>query len=118
MKLKDISEWQSQEIRKIMVQSDVCEVPLKLVVRKFVPIPTKDSLHRSWVDYKRGIKKFKKTTPYAIVNMRNAVYDMREYVRDNVFNCMDFFLLGSDKWVKETYEFARRHMQRVEVRSI
>lgn len=115
MKLKDISDWESPELRTILVQSDVCETPLKLVVRKFIPIPTKDSIHRSWVDHRKGIKKFKITTPYAIVNMRNAVQDMREYVAANVFNCMEYFLRGSDQLIKETYEFARKYMQRVEV---
>ncbi|KAK3899539.1 hypothetical protein C8A05DRAFT_36833, partial [Staphylotrichum tortipilum] len=61
------------------IQSDVCEVPLKLVVRRFTPIPHKDSIHRSWVDHKTGVKKFKPTTPYAIVNMKNAVWEMRAY---------------------------------------
>jgi hypothetical protein len=116
MKLKDISDWESPNLRTIHVQSDVCEVALKLVVRKFVPIPHKDSIHRSWVDHRNGgIKKFKETTPYAIVNMKNAVQDMREYVSANVFKCMDFFLRGSDQLVKETYEFMRKYMQRVEV---
>ncbi|KXX82675.1 Cutinase transcription factor 1 beta [Madurella mycetomatis] len=114
MRLKDISEWASPRLRTILVQSDICEVPLKLVVREFVPIPHKDEMRRSWMDYRKGIKKFKKTTPYAIVNMRNAVEDMREYVTTNVFKCMDFFLRGSDVLVKETYKFARKHMQQVE----
>jgi hypothetical protein len=39
---------------------------------------------------------------------------MREYVSANVFKCMDYFLRGSDQLVKETYEYARKHMQRVE----
>jgi hypothetical protein len=115
MKLKDISDWASPQLRTILVQSDICEVPLKVVVREFVPIPHKDEMHRSWMDHKRGIKKFKKTTPYAIANMRNAVEDMREYVTANIFKCVDFFLQGSDTLVKETYQFARKHMQRVEV---
>jgi hypothetical protein len=115
MKLKDITEWESNNLRTIQVQSDVCEAPLKLVVRKFIPIPHQDSIHRSWVDYRTGVKKFKRTTPYAIVNMKNAVKDMREYVQENIFKCMDYFLRGSDQLVKETYEFARKHMQRVEV---
>lgn len=118
MKLRDISEWVSPRLRTILVQSDICEVPLKLVVREFVPIPHKDEMRRSWMDYRKGIKKFKRTTPYAIVNMRNAVEDMREYVTTNVFKCMNFFLRGSDMLVKETYDFARKHMQRVEVSPI
>lgn len=114
MKLKDISEWDSPNLRTVLVKSDICEVPLKLIVRRFIPIPHKDSIHRSWVDHRTGVKKFKKTTPYAVVNMKNAVQDMREYVTANVFKCMDYFLRGSDQWVKDTYEFARKHMQRVE----
>ncbi|KAH6627534.1 hypothetical protein F5144DRAFT_652459 [Chaetomium tenue] len=78
MKLKDITEWESPNLRTVLVKSDVCEVPLKLVVRRFVPIPHKDSVHRSWVDHRNGVKKFKKTTPYAVVNMKNAVQDMRD----------------------------------------
>lgn len=49
------------------------------------PQPVKDSIHRSWVDC-TGVKKFKRTTLYAIVNMKNAVKDMRKYVGANVFN--------------------------------
>jgi hypothetical protein len=114
MKLKDISEWESPTLRTVLVKSDICPVPLKLVVRKFVPIPHKDLIHRSWVDHRSGVKKFKETTPYAVVNMKNAVHDMREYVTANVFKCMDYFLRGSDQLVKDTYEFARKYMQRVE----
>jgi len=115
MKLKDISDWESPNLRTVLIQSDVCEVPLKLVVRRFTPIPHKDSIHRSWVDRKTGVRKFKPTTPYAVVNMMNAVREMRAYVTTNVFKCMDYFLRGSDQLVKETYGFARRYMQRVEV---
>jgi len=114
MKLKDITEWQSSDLRTVLVKSDVCEVPLRLVARKFFPIPRKDSIHRSWVDPRSGVKKFKETTPYAIVNMKNAVHDMKEYIATNVWKCMDHFLNGSDQLVKETYGFARKYMQRVE----
>jgi hypothetical protein len=115
MKLKDIDTWASPEVRIISVESDVCPVPLQLTVRKFVPVPGKDSMHRSWMDHKKGIKKTKETTPYAIVDMQKAALDMREYVTANVFSCMEYFLKGSDKLVKDTYEFARKHMQRTDV---
>jgi len=115
MKLKDIDAWASSEVRTILVESDVCPVPLQLSVRKFVPILGRDSLHRSWMDHKKGIKKTKEIEPYAIVDMQKAVQDMRDYIGNNVFPCMDFFLKGSDKLVKETYQFARRHMQRTDV---
>ncbi|KAK4446912.1 cutinase transcription factor 1 beta [Podospora aff. communis PSN243] len=116
MKLKDMDTWDmdNYETRTILVESDVCPVPLQLAVRRFIPIPGKDSMHRSWMDHKKGVKKTKETTPYAIVDMQKATADMREYVKNNVFSCMDFFLKGSDQLVKDTYEFARTHMQRTD----
>ncbi|KAK0721756.1 hypothetical protein B0T26DRAFT_700214 [Lasiosphaeria miniovina] len=114
MKLKDTDNWAAPEVRTILVQSDVCPVPLQLAVRKFVPIPGKDSLTRAWMDHKKQTKKYLETTPYAIYDMQKAVQDMRDYVTTNVFPCMDYFLKGSDRWVKETYEFARKHMQRTD----
>ena len=51
MKLRDISDWASPEVRTIEVMSDVCSVPLELSVRKFVPIP-QDRLKKSWMDGK------------------------------------------------------------------
>jgi hypothetical protein len=117
MKLKDIDVWASPEVRTIWVESDFYPTPLQLSVRRFVPIPGKDSLHRSWMDHKKGIKKTKETTPYAIVDMQKARTDMRTYVADNTFPFMDYFMKkpGVDKLSRETYEFARKHMQRTEV---
>ncbi|KAK0620665.1 hypothetical protein B0T14DRAFT_431637 [Immersiella caudata] len=78
MKLKDIDNWANSEVRTILVESDVCPVPLQLTVRKFVPIPGIDSMHRSWMDHKKGVKKTKETTPYAIVDLQKANADMRD----------------------------------------
>lgn len=85
MKLRDISKWQNAEVRRVQVQSDVCPVPLTLSVRKFVPIP-QDSLKKSWMDGK--VKKYKETTPFAIVNMAAAVKDMKEFVNATVYKCL------------------------------
>jgi hypothetical protein len=109
MKLKDISDWADTEIRTIKVMSDVCDIPLQLIVRKFVPIPGKDSLKKSWMDGK--VKKFKETTPYAIVNMNAAVRDMEDYIDKHVFRCMERWLLERDFWIQETYKFARQYMR-------
>ncbi|KAH6839427.1 hypothetical protein B0I37DRAFT_316278 [Chaetomium sp. MPI-CAGE-AT-0009] len=108
MKLKDISEWESPTLRTVLIKSDICQAPLKLVVRKFVPIPHKDLIHRSWVDHRSGVKKFKETTPYAVVNMKNAVHDMRE-------NWMTIYLItfmslhSCAKITAENYHNARKH---------
>lgn len=107
MKLKDISDWSSIEVRSISIKSDVCPTPLIVSVRRFVPIP-QDSLHKGWMDGK--VKKFKEVTPFAIVNMSVAVKDMWEHVNTHVFQCMAFFLEGRDAFLRETYAFARRYM--------
>jgi hypothetical protein len=109
MKLRDISEWSDTRIRTIKVMSDVCDIPLELSVRKFIPIP-EDSLQKSWMDGK--VKKFKETTPYAIVNMSATVKEMREYINRHVFRCMEFWLKNRDPWIQETYKFARQYMEK------
>ena len=109
MKLKDITKWADDEIRTIQIRSDVCPVPLGLSVRRFVPIP-QDSLKKGWMDGKT--KKFKPTTPFAIVNMSAAAKDMKEYVDANVFECMKYFLRGTDTLIQETYNFAIQHRDR------
>ncbi|KAH7348510.1 hypothetical protein BKA65DRAFT_500745 [Rhexocercosporidium sp. MPI-PUGE-AT-0058] len=107
MKLEDITEWSSPEIKNIKVQSDVCDTPLELNVRKFIPIP-QDSLRRSWMDGKK--KKFKETTPYAIVNMNAAVKVMEDYINKHIFECVAYWLRDKDEWVQETYRFARKYL--------
>ena len=109
MKLKDISKWASHETRIITVKSDVSPIPFDLKVRRFVPIP-QDCLHRAWMD--GTTKKFIETTPYAICDMRSAMNNMRRYITDNIFTCIDFFLQGADELVRETFKYAREYMQK------
>lgn len=109
MKLKDITKWESNEIRDVRIQSDVCQVPFTVNARRFVPLP-QDSRRRGWMDGK--VKKFKETTPFAVVNMTSALKDMKDYIDNNVFKCINYFLRTSDLLVKETYDFALKHMER------
>ncbi|KAK0121805.1 hypothetical protein ONS95_010088 [Cadophora gregata] len=107
MKLRDITQWSSSKNRTIKVQSDLCDTPLELTVRRFVPIP-QDVLRKSWMDGKK--KKFKETTPYAIVNMMDAVKVMGDYINKHIFECVAYWLKDKDDWVQETYKFAARYM--------
>ena len=109
MKLKDISDWSDDKIRTIKVMSDVCPVPLELSVRRFVPHP-EDSLQKSWMDGK--VMKFKKTTPFAIVNMNAAKAYMKNYINDHIFECMEYWLRGRDELILETFKYARTYMRK------
>lgn len=108
MRLKDITDWESPDIRTIEVMSDVCDEPLKLLVRKFKPIP-QDSITKSWWDKTAGIRRYKKTTPYAIVNMKKTVDDMLSYIAKYALKSVVYVLRRSDQLVKETYAFAARY---------
>ena len=109
MSLKDISQWQNSEVRTISVLSDVCPNPLVLSVRKFVPIP-KDSLKKSWMDGK--VKKYKETTPFAIVDMKATVKDMEKFFDANVYICLHFFLKKREALIRDTYIFAWAYRKR------
>lgn len=109
MKLRDISKWADTQVREIEVLSNVCPVPMKLKVRRFVPMRG-DSLKRGWMDGK--VKKYKETEPFGIVNMSSAVKNMREYINTNVIDCLKAYAKGSDDLVRETYSFALKHMER------
>jgi hypothetical protein len=109
MKMKDITDWANPRTRTIYVQSDVCPVPLKLDVRRFTP-NVRDSLKRGWMDGTK--KKFKQTEPFAIVNMANAAKDMKDYIDQNVFICMEYYLRDADPLIKETYNFAIQYAGR------
>jgi hypothetical protein len=109
MKLKDITEWADSGVRTISIKSDVCPVPFDVNVRRFIP-HKRDSRKRGWMA--GNVKKFTETTPFAIVNMTSALKDMKNYVDVNVFKCVDHFIQHTDTLVHETYEFARKHMER------
>jgi len=53
------------------------------------------------------VKRFKETTPYAIVDMRAAMTTMRSYISENVFKCMDHFIRDSDELVRITFKYAQ-----------
>lgn len=113
MKLKDITKWANSEVREVEVLSDVCPVPLRFKVRRFVPMPG-DSLKRGWMDGK--VKKFALTTPFAIVNMSEAVKDMRDYIDTHVQDCVAAYTAGADELIRHTYDYALKYMQRHSVR--
>jgi hypothetical protein len=109
MKLTDITKWADSEARTISVLSDVCSVPCNLKVCRFVPTPH-DSMYIGWMDGR--VKKFKETIPFRIVNMSNTINDMKEYIDTHVFEAMEIIPKDADPVIKETYSFARKHMER------
>jgi hypothetical protein len=109
MKMADVMEWESPEIKFIEVSHGFCQDPIKLEVRKFVP-EVGDVLERKWVDGQ--VRKTKRVEPYAIVNMTRAAQEVRRYISENVHSCLITFLEDHDRLVRETYLLAYKQSRR------
>ena len=109
MRMADVMEWESPEIKFIEVSHGFCQDPIKLEVRKFVP-EDGDVLERKWVDGQ--VRKTKRVEPYAIVNMARAAQEVRRYIYENVYPCLKTFLEDHDRLVRETYLLAYKQSTR------
>jgi hypothetical protein len=103
MKMVDVVDWESPEIKFIEVSHGFCQDPIRLEVRKFVP-EDGDVLDRKWVDGQ--VRKTKRVEPYAIVNMTKAAQEVRRYIYNNVHACLTIFLENHDNLVRDTYLLA------------
>jgi len=108
-RLDNITEWASLERRIIKVMSNVSPSPFELTVGEFVPFPA-DEAARSWLD--GTTKKYKETTPYAIVNMSIAMKNMSRYIQNHMDEMIDYCLRDENDLIKMTYEFARNYVRR------
>jgi hypothetical protein len=109
MRIADVMEWDSPEIKFIEVSHGFCQDPIKLEVRKFVP-KDGDVLERKWVDGE--VLKTKRVEPYAIENMARAAQDVKRYIPANVGSCLTTFLDDRDKLVRDTYLLAYNQSMR------
>jgi len=103
MKMIDVVEWESPEIKYIEVSHGFCQDPIRLEVRMFVP-KDGDVLDRKWVDGRH--RKTKRVKPYAIVDMAKAAREVRRYIYGNVYPCLVTFLKNHDSLVRDTYLLA------------
>lgn len=103
MKMIDVVDWESPEVKFVEVSHGFCQDPIRLEVRKFVP-EDGDVLDRKWVD--RGVRKTKRVEPYGIVSMAKAVHEVKRYISENVYPCLITFLGDRDRLVRETYHIA------------
>jgi len=103
MKMMDVVDWESPEMKSIKVSHGFCQDPINLEVRKFVP-EDGDVLDRKWVDGQ--VRKTKRVEPYAIVNMQKAAQEVKRYIYANVHPCLLTFLENHDGLVRDTYMLA------------
>ncbi|KAI0107583.1 hypothetical protein GGR51DRAFT_548432 [Nemania sp. FL0031] len=106
MKIVDIKNWASSEVRTIWVTQDVAGLKYPLRVRKFIPVKG-DSLRRSWCT--REIERHYDCANYAIENMHEAGRNLETFVDSSIASSIDYYINESDWLLHETYHMALKH---------
>ncbi|SPN97376.1 uncharacterized protein DNG_00890 [Cephalotrichum gorgonifer] len=108
MDLVDITLWDSEEIRSILVSQVFILAPYDLKVRRFVPMPG-DMLEEIWMA--NGVERRFPLPPYAIVNMAEAADAIEHMVSCNRAQYLDALLKPRFQdpmyeLLRDTYSFA------------
>ncbi|KAL2009024.1 hypothetical protein VTN00DRAFT_7218 [Thermoascus crustaceus] len=106
MKIVEIENWASDEIKSIYITQDVGGAWYPLQVRKFVPREG-DALCRSWST--RGCEKHHWCAPYAIANMAQTAPVLKTFVENQVATSINHYIHESDELLRSTYATAYDH---------
>jgi hypothetical protein len=112
MKIVEIAEWRSQEVKTIEITQDLGGASYKLRVREFTPVDG-DALARSWVT--GGVTKYYECPPYAIVDMEQAGVEYMQYVDNNIATAIESEIDETNKLLWNTYSMAFRYSEFAEV---
>jgi hypothetical protein len=113
MKLVDITDWASIEIKTIELSQIFLRAPYKVEVREFVPREG-DMLEEKWTD--GSVVKTYKIPPYAIADMGRTAEMFHGFVRNNVRTYIEGAVGRSDTLLWDTYRMTLRHSQSSQVR--
>jgi hypothetical protein len=112
MKIVEIDQWRSPEIKTITLTQDVGGAKYDLQVREFVPIEG-DALNRAWKT--NGILKAHACTPYAIANMAQTGHEIARFADNQIGIFIEFYINKADKLMWSTYSMAYRYSGIMEV---
>jgi hypothetical protein len=113
MKVYDITNWRSPDVKTILVTQDRGSGAIRLDVKEFVPVEG-DQLHKDWMD--NGVRRIWKIPPYAIADIRAATKEIRNFVDRNAATYIEDDLDEFDKLFWDTYAMAFRHTSLAPVR--
>jgi hypothetical protein len=106
MKIVEIKEWQTSEVRTIELTQDIGDAVYKVNVRQFTPVEG-DALERKWTTH--GKARSYKCSPWAIVNMKETGHQLMKYVEDQIKTSIEYFIGDSDELLRSTYDMAFEH---------
>jgi len=111
MKIVEIQEWETSEVKMVELTQDVGSTSYKVKVRQFTPIEG-DSLVRRWKT--NGESQFYKCASYAIVNMKETGKQLMRFVEENMKAWIAYFVSESDELLQSTYDMAFKHSENAE----
>lgn len=112
MKIVEIDQWYSPEVKTITITQDVGRATYDLQVREFVPVKG-DALVRAWKT--NGVEKYHDCAPYAIMNMAQTGDEIARFVDNNIENFIQYYIRGDDELLWGTYSMAYQYSKAAEV---
>lgn len=112
MKIVDIQNWVSPEIKTIKLTQRFGNTSYELQVRQFVP-EEGDSLERRWKS--NGIQKSHFCAPYAIHKMEEAARTLKQFVDRNVIANVKHYINDNDGLLYPVYAMALKYSTQAEV---
>lgn len=112
MKIVEIEEWRSSEIKTVTLTQDVEGTTYDLQVREFIPVDG-DSLARGWRTNGQEMKHA--CTNYAIANMAQTGVQMAAFAERNIGNFIRFYIKKNDTLMWNTYYMAYKYSYTVGV---
>lgn len=109
MKIVEIKEWQTSEVRTIELTQDIGNAVYKVNVRQFTPVEG-DALERKWTT--AGKARSYKCSSWAIVNMKETGHQLMKYVEDQIRTSIEYFIGDSDELLRSTYDMAFEHSEK------
>jgi hypothetical protein len=111
MKIAEIKEWETSEVKTVELTQDVGGASYKVNVRQFTPIEG-DSLERRWTT--NGEAQSYECAPYAIVNMKETGQQLMKFVENNIKTSIEYFIGESDELLRCTYDMAFEYSEKAE----
>jgi hypothetical protein len=111
MKIVEIKEWETSEVKTVELTQDVRGASYKVNVRKFTPIEG-DCLERRWKT--NGKLQSYKCSSYAIVNMKETGQQLMKFVENNVKSSIEHFIGESDELLRCTYDMTFEYSEKAE----
>jgi hypothetical protein len=112
MKITEITNWASSDIKTIYITQDVGDLSYPLCVRQFIP-QDGDSLERRWKT--RGMDRSYQCTSYAIKNMKEPSENLLVFIDDSIESFINHYIDKSDPLLYKTYLMALQCSDQLDV---